>query len=111
MYDAVLTSDNEQKKIYETLLLANGEMEIHISELRLMQTAHHTTPAHSAGEGVPKAIMTVRSRFWPVFKTATAVWPLMHLYVQFNLPVDTRVSSEGRERISLCTFRSATRRA
>ena len=34
MYDAVLTSDNEQKKIYETLLLANGEMEIHISELR-----------------------------------------------------------------------------
>ena len=34
MYDAVLTSDNEQKKIYETLLLENGEMEIHISELR-----------------------------------------------------------------------------
>ena len=56
-----------------------------------MQTAHHTTTAHSAGEGVPKAIMTVRSRFWPVFKTATAVWPLMHLYVQLYLPVDTRV--------------------
>jgi len=34
MYDAALISDNEEKKKYETLLLKNGELEIHIEELQ-----------------------------------------------------------------------------
>ena len=103
MYDAVLTSDNEQKHKYETLLLKNGELEIHISELQhpyhtsnsSSSSSHTTTSGGSSSSSHSSSSHTTTSGGSTSSSTKTVTTTTTHTEISSDLQDDDEASSIG----------------